>query len=377
MKLKNIINIISVVGLVIILSCCKGNGTPTKNVEGDTLTHEAQLLTIVNCQKYSIIDVDNPWNKGELLHRYVLLHQDSAVPENIPSGATLVRVPINSALVYSSVHAGAFHELGCVESVTGIVDAEYYKIPEIVEGVEDGKVVDAGNSMAPSIEKIVELSPQAILTSPFQNAGHGAIEKLGIPIIECADYMESTPLGRAEWIKLIGELLCKRKEASEIYENVVAEYNLLKNKAQGMIDKPIVISEMMTDGVWFLPGGKSYMAQMYADAGAIYPWSDNESTGSLQLDFATVYDKAYNADFWLIKSPEPNFSLKDLESKYSLNKKMEAFSKGGVYVINTVESSFFEDFPFHPERLLREYIILFHPQVIDGDKSFNYLRQVK
>ena len=375
--LRKLINIVIAYSFVLVATGCQGQGAKGDVVEGDTLTTKAQLLTIVDCGSYALVDVENPWKEGATLQRYALVHRDSVVPGNLPSDATLVRVPITSALVYSSVHAGAFHELGCVNAVTGIVDAEYYKIPEIVEGVEAGTVVDAGNSMAPSVEKIVELSPQAILTSPFQNAGHGAIEKLGIPIIECADYMESTPLGRAEWIKLMGELLCKRKDATDIYNSVVEEYNALAESVKGVKDKPVVISEMMTDGVWFLPGGKSYMAQMYADAGASYPWSDDKSTGSLQFDFATVYDKAYNADFWLIKSPEPNFSLKDLESKYPLNKKMEAFSTGGVYVINTVETSFFEDFPFHPECLLREYIILFHPEVIDGDKSFSYLRQVK
>ena len=370
---RNILMFLAVTMLV----ACQGGKSSQCVIEGDTLTVEAELLTIVDCHGYTIVDVENPWKKGALLKRYALVHRDSAVSEKIPVDAEVVQVPINSALVYSSVHAGAFHELGCIDAVTGIVDAEYYKIPEIVEGVNEGKIINAGNSMAPSVEKIVELSPQAILTSPFQNAGHGAIEKLGIPIIECADYMESTPLGRAEWIKLMGELLCKRKDATDIYNSVVEEYNALAESVNGVKDKPVEISEMMTDGVWFLPGGKSYMAQMYADAGASYPWSDDKSTGSLQFDFATVYDKAYNADFWLIKSPEPNFSLKDLESKYPLNKKMEAFSTGGVYVINTIETSFFEDFPFHPECLLREYIILFHPEAIDGDKSFSYLRQVK
>ena len=356
---------------------CQGSGTSQNVIEGDTLTTDAELLTIVDCQGYTIVDVENPWKKGTLLKRYALVHCDSAVSKNIPIDAEVVRVPIKSALVYSSVHAGAFHELGCIDAVTGIVDAEYYKIPEIVEGIKEGKVVNAGNSMAPTIEKIVELSPQAILTSPFQNAGHGAIEKLGVPIIECADYMEASPLGRAEWIKFLGELLCKRQESSEIYKSVVNEYNTLCESVKGVKEKPMVISEMITDGVWFLPGGGSYMAQMFADAGATYPWSDDNSTGSLQLDFATVYDKAHNADYWIIKSPEPNFTLANFESKYPLNKKFEAFSKGGVYVINTVESSFFEDFPFHPERLLREYIILFHPNVLDGDTSFSYLSQVK
>jgi iron complex transport system substrate-binding protein len=363
--------------IAIFFVACQSGSSNQCEVMGDTLTVEAELLTIVDCKGYTIVEVENPWAEGALLKRYVLVQHDSIMPENLPTDAVVVRVPINSALVYSSVHAGAFRELGSIDIVTGVVDAEYYKIPEILKGVKDGKIVDAGNSMAPTIEKIVELSPQAIMTSPFQNADHGAIEKLGIPIIECADYMEATPLGRAEWIKFLGELLCKRAESTAIYDKVVQEYNALVAKTNDVKEKPVVISEMVTDGVWFLPGGRSYMARMFSDAGASYPWSDNTSKGSLQLDFATVYDKAYNADFWIIKSFEQNFTLANFESKYPLNKKFEAFSKGGVYVINTVETSFFEDFPFHPELLLQEYIQLFHPEVFDGEREFKYLRQVK
>ena len=346
-------------------------------LEGDSLTAQAQLLSIVDCGAYTLVDVKNPWNEGVLLQQYALVHRDSVVPENLPAKAVLVRVPISSALVYSSVHAGAFLELGSVDAVTGVADAEYYKIPQITDGLKSGKVINVGSSMTPMAEKIVELSPQVILTSPYQNAGYGVIEKMGIPIIACADYMESTPLGRAEWIKFIGELLCKRAQATAIYDNVVQEYNTLAQSVKDIAEKPIVISEMLTNGVWFVPGGKSYMAQMFADAGASYPWSENTSTGSLQLDFATVYDNAYNADYWIIKSFEPNFSLANLESKYPLNKKFEAFEKGNVYVINTVQTTFFEDFPFHPEKLLREYILLFHPQELSSDVSFQYLQQVK
>ena len=370
-----ILKILSLCVALFAVSSC--NSSATDEIVGDTLTVKSQLLTIVDCKGYTLVDVKNPWKEGTLLQRYALVHRDSVMPKTLPSNAVVVKVPITSALVYSSVHAGAFVELGGANAITGVADAEYFKMPEVVEKINSGKIVNVGSSMSPTVEKVVNLSPQIILTSPFQNAGHGAIEKLGIPIMECADYMESTPLGRAEWIKLMGELLCKREEAAKIYDGVVSEYNSLTEKVKDIEKKPTVISEMMIDGVWFVPGGKSYMAQMYADAGALYPWRNNASTGSLQYDFATVYDKAYNADYWIIKSHEPNFSLSTLESKYPLNKKMEAFSKGGVYVINTVESSFFEDFPFHPERLLREYIILFHPNVLDGDTSFSYLSQVK
>lgn len=370
-------NILATVFVAIFLVACNGGSTTQVEVEGDTLTTHAQLLTIKDCGGYTLVDVENPWKEGALLKRYALVHRDSVMPKNLMAEAEVVRVPVKSALVYSSVHAGAFDELGSVDVVTGIVDAEYYKIPQIVEGVKNGTVVDAGNSMAPTIEKIVELSPEAILTSPFQNAGHGAIEKLGITIIECADYMETTPLGRAEWIKFLGLLVGKADVANAIYDEVVNKYNTLSAKVKGIENMPTVISEMLIDGVWFLPGGRSYMAQMFADAGAAYPWSEDESTGSLQLDFATVYDKAYNADYWIIKNYEPNFSLASLESRYPLNKKFDAFSKGGVYVINTVETSFFEDFPFHPEMLLQEYIQLFHPETFEGERNFKYLRQVK
>ena len=369
-------NILATVFVAIFLVACNGSIT-REEATGEVLTTQSQLLSIIDCDGTTIVEIKNPWKEGAVLKLFALVHRDSVIPQNLPGNAELLRVPINSALVYSSVHAGVIDELGSIDAVTGVVDAEYYKIPEIVKGVKAGTVVDAGNSMAPTIEKIVELSPEAIFTSPFQNAGHGAIEKLGIPIIECADYMETTPLGRAEWIKLFGELLCKRDEANAIYEEVERKYNALVAKTKNVEEKPTVISEMLIDGVWFLPGGRSYMAQMYADAGAAYPWSEDASTGSLQLDFATVYDKAYNADFWIIKSHEPNFTLANLESKYPLNKKFEAFSKGGVYVIKTVETTFFEDFPFHPEKLLKEYIQLFHPEVFDGEQVFKYLQQVK
>ena len=370
-----ILKILSIFVALFAVSSC--NSSATDEIVGDTLTVKSQLLTIVDSEGYTLVDVKNPWKEGTLLQRYALVHRDSEKPKKLPSNAVVIEVPITSALVYSSVHAGAFVELGGGNAISGVADAEFFKIPEIVAKVESGEIVNVGNSMSPSIEKVVDLSPQIILASPFQNAGYGAIAKLGIPIMECADYMESTPLGRAEWIKLIGELLCKRDEATEIYNRVANEYNSLVEKVKDVDSKPVVISEMVTDGVWFIPGGKSYMAQMYADAGASYPWKDNASTGSLQYDFATVYDKAYNADYWIIKSYEPNFSLSTLESKYPLNKKMEAFSNGGVYVINTMETSFFEDFPFHPEKLLKEYIMLFHPDVLGGEQAFKYLRQVK
>lgn len=359
------------------LFCSCGGNKSSNNivVNGDTLTVEASLLTIVDCRDYTIADIANPWDSTQLLARYILVDRHTPTPSNLPNG-TIVRVPLQSSVVYSSVHAGVIDEIGASEAITGVCDAQYYKLPTIVGRLKQGGITDCGNSTAPSIERIVELSPEAILVSPFQNAGHGAIEQLHIPIIECADYMEATPLARAEWIKLFGELYGNRLAADSIYRHVASQYSQLARTAASVSTRPTVISEMLTDGVWYVPGGGSYAARLFADAGAYYPWSDNNSTGSLQLDFSAVYDRAHDADFWLIKTFGNNLTLSDLKTANPLNARIKAFANKGVFAANTSTCSLYEDFPFHPERLLREYINIFHPGVLP-DGTLHYFCRVE
>lgn len=369
-----------ILSVVLLLVCFAGCGRTGSNASslvsdgGDTLTREASLLTIVDCGGYTLVDVKNPWDTASLLQRYILVPGKTVIA-GYPDGV-IVNVPLRSSLVYSSVHTAAIKELGSIDAVTGVCDASYYKIPEILSGLSTGKVVDAGSSMSPSVEKIIAFAPEAILTSPFRNAGHGAISQVGIPIIECADYMETSPLGRAEWIKFLGELYGKRAEADSIYNAVVARYEDVKDFASKADSKPVVISEMVTDGVWYMPGGGSYMARLFKDAGAVYPWADDDTSGSLQLDFATVYDSAGDADVWLIKTFGQDLTLDELKASYPLHAKMAAFANGGVYGCNTYSTTLFEDFPFHPDMLLEEYVKIFHPELFP-DTSLRYFRHVK
>lgn len=378
--MTKILTLTGLLALLVSIGSCRRSGTSATSpaAEGDTITHNASLLTIVDYGDYTLVDVTNPWDTSSLLQRYILIPRDNASDNHrasFPEGIQIT-VPLRSSLVYSSVHAAAIKDIGAVGAITGVCDAGYYKIPEILSGISAGRIADAGQSMSPSIEKIMALEPEAILTSPFQNAGHGAITQLGIPIIECADYMESTPLGRAEWIKLYGELYGNRNAADSIFREVSARYESIRRCVSQVTYKPTVISEMVTDGVWYMPGGHSYMAGMFKDAGACYPWSENTSTGSLQLDFATVYEHASDADIWLIKTFGRDLTLDELRSSYPLHARMSAFSHGGVYACNTSSTTFFEDFPFHPDLLLAEYVNLFHPGLLP-DSTLIYFRQVK
>lgn len=347
-----------------------GTSAGTEQTTDTVALKYAQGLSIEKGDGWHKVTVKDPWKPGKTLHTYYLVPRSlESVDMSRFKDGTVVRIPLERTVVYSSVHASVAGELcGSYKDICGVCDAEYFTIPEITSAVKSGKIADCGSSMAPTKEVILSLRPDAILLSPFENGGYGVLEKLGIPIIELADYMEMEPLGRAEWIKFIGLLYGKEKEAESIFESSEKTYNDLAQKAVKESTQPSVVTENVINGVWFVPGGKSYMARLLHDAGAKYVFSDDTSTGSLQLDFAKVFERANDADYWLIKTSTPGFSHKTLESEYALNSHLKAFKRdGGLWACDTQHTTLFNDFPFHPELLLKDYIAIFHPELLQSE----------
>ena len=327
----------------------------------DTLVHHAEFLSIVRHDDYTDVAVTNPWDTTRLLHRYLLVPRNEKLPAHLPQG-TVVRTPLDNSLVYSSVHASALDLLGALDCIGGVCDLAYIKTPALLDRARRGKLVDAGNSMNPDIERVMALSPDAILLSPFENAGYGRIGKMGIPIIECADYLETSPLGRAEWIKLLGLLYGKEAEADSLFFQIEQNYNALKAQTKTFVPRPMVISELKSGSAWYMPGGKSYMARLFADAGGAYPWSDNSESGSIPLAFETVFDRAGEADIWLIKSFNVGqLSYQALQKEYAPYARFKAFREHRIYGCNTAECNYYEETPFRPDLLLQELAALFHP----------------
>ena len=164
------------------LCACGGSGGSAASGDADSLIAVAKGLTVERHDGYTVAVVKNPWKPGERLHTYVLVPRDEPLPADLPAG-TVVRTPLTNAVVYSSVHGGVMKELGALDAVRGVCDARYFNMPEVQRGLADGSIVDVGNSMSPTVERLVAMKPDAIILSPFQNAGYGAIEKLGVPII--------------------------------------------------------------------------------------------------------------------------------------------------------------------------------------------------
>ena len=324
---------------------------------GVSLLSQAQLLTMTQHDGYIVATIDNPWGSGTL-GTYILVPDTIAMPDSLPQGS-VVRTPLRNALVYSAVHTSILAELGADACIKGITDAQYMADSAIVARLQAGEVADCGSSTNPTLEKVIEMSPDGILLSPYQENNYGCVTSLKTPLIMCADYMETSPLGRAEWIKFYGALVGKPQEADSIYNTVANTYNRLKTeRAAQTATHPKVLTESMISGTWLVPGGKSYMARIIMDAGGRYPWTDDNHSGSLTLDFNQVLAAAKDADVWLVKS----FNIKtyaDLKSAYELHDRFDAFKHRKVYVCDTSGSHLFERFPFHPDVLLQEYCNIF------------------
>lgn len=363
----------NIVILVLLLSACGGGSRTSSHSEipVDTVKFRyAENIRILKFKDYTKVELRNPWDTLKTLHTYILTDRNNAKSINLPEG-TIVRTPFENAIVYSSVHNSLIAEIGGIESIAGVCDIQYIKHPQIKAMYEKGAITDCGSSMSPDIEKIIDLNADAVLLSPFENSGgYGRIEGIGVPIIECADYMETSPLGRAEWMKFYGLLTGKEHESDSLFRSIEKEYLSLKQIAKDVTNRPTVISELKYSSAWYVPGGKSTTAKMIDDAGADYIFSYTKESGSVPMSFETVLDKGQKADFWLIKyNQKQDKTYSELKKDYSPYTNFDAWKNKRIFGCNTSYVNFYEETPFHPEALLRDLIIIFHPEIMKDEKT--------
>ena len=373
--MKKILLSAYIVTWVLLLSACGGGSkTSSLQAEGDTIRMKySSLLQIVKHADYTVVTIRNPWDTLKVLHTYLLADREKPLPEHLPEG-TVVRTPLQKSVIYSSVHCSLWSELDELKGIGGVCGLEYIKLPQIQEGCRNGSIVNVGNSMNPDIERIIDLRPDAILLSPFENSGgYGRVGKLNIPIIECADYMETSALGRAEWMRLYGLLLGKEAQADSLFAGIEKEYLTLTQQVKSQnLKRPTVISEMKNSSAWYIPGGNSTMGRLYQDAGADYVFAYLSNSGAVPLAFETVFDRGGNADIWLIKYNQPqDKTYSELERDYAPYARFKAFQDRKVYGCNTNHVPFYEESPFHPELLLKDLIKIFHPELLP-DYDFKY-----
>ena len=365
--MKKFLLSVQIVTLVLLLSACGGRSkTSSAFVNEETIPLKyAENLTLIKGNGYTEARLRNPWDTTRILSTYILVDKDKEMPDHLPEG-TIVRTPLSNALVYTGVHCALIKELGAVKSIGGICELQYIKVPEIQEGCQNGTIVNAGEGTNPDIEKIIDMHPDALLLSPYENSGgHGQVEKLKVPIIECADYMETSALGSAEWIRFYGLLFHQSAKADSIIAIVEKNYNELKELAASQSVKPKVMCELKSGSAWYVPGGRSTTGKLYKDAGGDYVFEHYPNSGAVPLSFETIFDKAQEADVWVMKYNQPtDKTLSGIREDYSPYTRFKAYQQKKVYGCNTAYRRYYEDFPFHPDLVLKDLIRIFHPSLL-------------
>lgn len=347
---------------VVFLCSCKHGGTTQSVAQGDTVKFKyASLLQVVKFPDYTLVTIHDPWKRGQVLHRYVLVRRGSH-PKQMPSG-TRIEVPLCRTVVFTTAHCQLLNFLKAQDAIKGVCDLQYILVSDIQKRAKSGQIIDCGNAMSPMLERIIDLRPDGLLLSPFENSGgYGKLEKLGVPVIEAADYMETSALGRAEWMRFYGMIYGKEREADSLFHLVDSTYQRLKSMAWHLPKGLSVLTERKTGSVWYCPGGHSSIGLIIHDAHGGYAFADDKHSGSLPLSVEEVLAKAGNTDVWAFKynGPKP-LSKSDLLQEYHGYEGLKAFRTGAIYECDCSRIPYFEETPFRPDYLLRDFIILLHP----------------
>lgn len=356
-------------------ACSPGRPAVT-HISGDTLDiRHATLLRMVECDGYTVAEIKNPWGGG-LLHRYVLLSRGETPPATLPEG-TILRVPLDNILLFSTVHTELLEQLRCIDAVSGVCDARYMSQPSILDGLSNGTIVDCGSTLNVNLERVVQLSPEAVWVLPFENGGYGKLDKLKLPLVECAEYMETTPLGGAEWMRFYGRLLGCGNLADSLFATVEQRYIALRDTLATIENRPTLLCELKNNSAWYLPAGNSTMGQLYRDAGADYLFASNSGSGALPLAYEAVLHRAVDADIWLIKyGADKDKTYTSLLSEFDGYKYFSAYKNRNIYSCNVSRKRFYEETPFRPDILLRELAAIFHP-LLFSDYQLRYYEKMQ
>lgn len=318
-----------------------------------------------------LIEITNPADTSEVKQKIYLVDIKGAHLD-FNDGKKII-IPVKNMVCLSASHLSFLDALGEMDKLIGVNSTEYVVSSKFQGLVESGKIKEIGVGDHFKLEELINLAPDIIMVSPQKGQSFTPLENAGLTIIPNGDYLESHPLGRAEWIKFMGILTGKELEAIQIFDSIKAAYIGLKKLTENVVSRPTVITGKQYGGFWNLSGGKSYESGFLNDAGADYLWAEDLGTGGIMLDFETVYDRGLNADFWrFLVFSQSEFTyqmLKDEDERYA---DFSAFKNKQVIVCNTFKKPFFQKGFLEPQVILADYIYIFHPRLLPDHENVYY-----
>jgi iron complex transport system substrate-binding protein len=369
---------------VITLVSCKNE---SKNeVLEPTQTHEVLLkyakgFSVNGNGTHKVLSINNPWPKAEKNYKYLIASKEILSKMTFPSDYYdgIITNEIKTIVVTSTTHVPALELLGVEQTLVGFPGADYISSEKTRKLIDDDKVRELGKNEGINTEVLLELNPDVVIGFGVDgvNKTFETIKKAGIPVIYNGDWVESSALAKAEWIKFFGVLFNKEKEADSIFNQIEKNYLEAKLIAKQAKNRPTILSGAMHKDIWYMPNGSSPEAQFLKDANVNYLWNKTTGNGSLALSFEVVLDKAKDADLWL--SPSYYSSLKQLEDTNALYTNFEAFKNKNVYSFSNTTGAtggvlYYELGTARPDLVLKDLIKICHPELLEGYTPYFFKR---
>jgi iron complex transport system substrate-binding protein len=339
---------------------------------------EAKGFTVEYHRNYKVVSVKNPWRNADVTFQYVLIQCNTPAPTGFKN-AQIVRVPVNSIAVMSTTHLPLLDKLGLVDRIIGVSDFTQINTPSVVARIKAGKLQEVGRSNNTNVERVLEIKPELVTTYGVGNPkfdSHPKLIEAGLPVAIIAEYMESSPLGRAEWLKFMALFFNREAAAETEFDRMASKYRSIAKIASQAKNKPTVFSGFDSRGTWYIPGGDSYSAKFISDAGGDYIWKDDRSTGSLNLSFEQVFDRAQSAEVW-INSSQAWQSVSDITNTDRRYAKFRAVANPKLFnptarMNATGGNDFWEGGTANPDLVLADLVKALHPELLPKHQFVYY-----
>lgn len=350
------------------------------DLKPDTSIAYARGFYIRYCATYTQISIPDPKNKSNTSY---YLYEDS-LPSHFTHPVTYaIKVPCRSVASLSSIYTAMLQALGSSDCIKGIDNADYSNNKELIQHVNEGKVIELSKGPELDIEKTINLHPEVVFAFGMVNeepAYKKWLDQQHIPLVLAHDHLEKSPLARAEWIKFFALFTGKRATADSLFKTIEHNYKRISALTASIPARPTVLCELKYGDVWYVPAGKSSVAQLIQDAGGDYIWKQDTSAGSLPLSFEEVYQKAHKARIWLNTSSAS--SIADILKQDKRYAQFDALKNKTVYHYIKHQnalgySPYWETGILYPDRILNDLALIFHPELNDRLQDFYYYKKLE
>lgn len=364
----------------LLFSCASESQKASTQSAQKTIPKYAKGFSIEYIDGYKTLTVHQAWkNKdGSFAKpiRYVLLRKGQTAPQNL-SEFVQIQVPIQKIICLSTTHIPFAVMLGEGEKIVGVSGSKYISDTSIKENIKLGKVQEVGQENGINLEVMLNLQPDVVMAYSMGESDNSyqQLQRAGLKIALNSEYLEETPLGKAEWIKFVAAFFDKEQQADSIFGEIEKSYIATSQLAKQQPKKPTAFLNIPYGNIWYMAGGKSFASKLLTDAGATYILAKDTTSGSLQMSIEAVFQYAQKADFWLNVS---NFNtLQELKNADSRFMEFAALQKGNIFNNNNKVNEnggieYWELGVARPDIVLKDLVKIFYPDLLSDYKMYFY-----